>query len=234
VNIAAYRREDLKAWKDRISFVVLVAGSNLKCPSAPAWTIRNASLVAEKLVEDELRKAYNVNAVVFTGGEPCSQADLPIMAKKAKLRKLAVRVDTNGTRPDVLKTMMERRVVDYVSVGLLAPLRRDAYENACPGSGAFLERVQETVRLLNSSTIDHDFSIAWTPGLSDGEILELGSQLGGARRLVIRQFVPGGCVEPALDKAEKTPYDRLVDVARRVDGPREVRVASEKGEERLR
>lgn len=115
-------------------------------------------------VDAELQKSFTTNAVVFEG-EVERQGDLPIVAKKMKLKNKLVRVNTDGTNPGLLKKLVDRRLVDYVSITIGAPL----YEGS--------EQIRESVKLMQSSSVQHEVVLDWSGDESDAR--EAAAQITG-------------------------------------------------------
>ena len=186
MDIAAFRGQDTKAWPGKIALVV-VAGKG-------PHKMRD--------VEAELHKSFTTKAVVFEGDVE-SQSDLPIVAKKLKLKGKLIRVNTDGSNPGLLKKMVGRRVVDYISVTIKGPL----YEGS--------ENVRESVRLLQSSNADHEVVLDW--GGDAAEAREAASQITGT-------FV---LYSPDMG------FEGLRAVAGGLEGPRHVRVRNRGGEQSI-
>ena len=191
MEVANYRVPDTKAWPGKISIVVAV-GSGSK-------TVKEVIAV--------LQSQFTVQAVVFTGDVE-SQSDLPIIAKKMKLKNKLVRVDMNGTNPGQLKVLMERGLVDYVSLWLKAPLYAETY-------GDNFEAVRQSVQLLEGSKTPHEIVLNWG-ALSDADVKDAASQVTGTFVLY-------------ADKG----FDELGEMAKTLAGPKRVRIRNKGGEQSL-
>ena len=114
----------------KISCVVFTYGCNLKCPYC-----HNPDLIRFKQGKSPEISEYSVlsfleqrmgliDGVVITGGEPTLQGELAYFAKKVKLLGYSVKMDTNGTRPDILANLIESDLVDYVAMDIKAPFEK--------------------------------------------------------------------------------------------------------------
>ena len=191
MDVADYRGPDTKAWPGKISIVV-VAGSGSKT-------------VKEMLAA--LQSQFTVQAVVFTGNIE-SQSDFPIIAKRVKLKSKLVRVDIAGTNPEQLKVLLERRLVDYVSLWLRAPLYEESY-------GDDFERVRQSVQLLEGSKLPHEIVLEWGV-LSEADVKDAASQVTGTFVLY-------------ADRG----FDELRTLAKTLTGPKRVRIRNKGGEQAL-
>jgi len=195
MDVAGYRSQDTKAWPGKITLVV-TAGKGQH---------------SAKEIDTELQKGFTTEAVVFEGDFE-SQSDFPIIAKKVKLRNKLVRLNTDGTNPQQLKTLIERRLVDYVSVRIPAPLYADAYARA--GARGF-DQVRETLQLLESSAVPHDVTLL-ADALSEADIKDAASQIRGM--LVV-----------FADK----PLDELRALASNLTGPQHIRIRNKTSEQSI-
>lgn len=147
MDIAAYRSQDTKAWPGKIAVVVIAGSGN--------HSVRE--------IEAELQKSFTTNAVVFEG-EIEKQSDLPIVAKKMKLKNKLIRVNTNGSNTDMLRKMIERRVVDYISLAI--------------SSEKELDDVRDTVVLIERSKVPHEIVLK-SDRLTEEEIKRVASSVTG-------------------------------------------------------
>jgi pyruvate formate lyase activating enzyme len=109
-------------------------------------------------------------AVVVRGGEPCLQEDLS--AFLARLRHKGpplLSLETNGSRPEVLKTILDRRLVDHVAVDIKAPFEK--YELAA-GVPVPTDDIAESIRLVASSGLAHEFRSTPDPALLTAEDIQ--------------------------------------------------------------
>lgn len=196
MEIASYTPQDTKAWPGKISMVI-VAG-------------RGGHTMKE--IEAELHRGFTTNAVVFRGAVE-KQSDLPIIAKRVKLKNKLVRLETDGSNPEQLGKMIDRRLVDYVSLELPAPLYKDSFEKA--GRHDF-EKVRESVKLLESSGVGHEIVLD-ADGMGGSELEDAASQVTGTAVV----YGNGG-------------LDELAEIAKGLAGPKHMRVRNKSGERAVR
>ncbi len=196
MDIASYTSQDTKAWPGKISMVI-VAGNGRH---------------SMRELEAELHKNFTTNAVIFRGDVE-GQSDLPIIAKRMKLKGKLVRIETDGSNPKQLGKMIARKVVDYVSVHIPAPLYRDSFEKA--GKHSF-EEVRKSIRMLESSGVAHEVVLD-ANGLQDGDIRDAASQLTGTLIIYADRELSG-----------------LERIARDLEGPKHIKVRNQNGEKAIR
>jgi pyruvate formate lyase activating enzyme len=117
---------------------------------------------------------------------------------------LAIKLDTNGTHPEVLENLLRQGLLDYVAMDLKAPLEADRY-SALTGvsfSGERMERVRASVQLLLSGNVDYEFRTTVVPCLlEEEEIYAIARGIRGAARYTLQNFNPRETLDPRLREA---------------------------------
>jgi pyruvate formate lyase activating enzyme len=215
------RKTSLVDYPPYLSAVIFFPGCNLRCP----WC-HNRELVLDgalpggstisledALVHIEKRRGV-LGGVVLSGGEPTLFPGLGETARRVKALGLKVKLDTNGTRPDVLETLFgtaETRP-DYTAIDLkLAPER---YAGLLPAAGGRAgevfggldpgEALQKSAALVRASGVEHEFRSLALPAPDGAVVPYFGKSdiaalkpLAGDSPWHIRPFVPGNCLDPA-------------------------------------
>jgi pyruvate formate lyase activating enzyme len=147
-----------------------------------------------------------LDGVVISGGEPTLQPDLLSFCRRVREMGYAVKLDTNGYRPSVLREALE--TVDYVAMDVKAPLQKYALAAGVPIDGA---RIEQSVDLLFENGRPFEFRTTVVPGLlGEAEIVEIATWLAGKSaqpgetRYYLQQFVPRDTLDPAM--RERMPY----------------------------
>jgi pyruvate formate lyase activating enzyme len=112
----------------RMAAIVFTQGCNFHCPfchNASLLPMDADSLIGEDTVFSFLKKRQNLlDGLVISGGEPCLQEDLPGFCRRVKDMGFAVKLDTNGSRPAVIKELLDQNCVDFIAMDIKAPLSR--------------------------------------------------------------------------------------------------------------
>ena len=111
--------------------------------------------------------------------------ELPDLILEIKNRSLAVKLDTNGTNPTMLKMLLEKRLLDYVAMDIKAPWAK--YKQIC-GVDYLLEKIKESTDLLLMGQVPYEFRTTFIPELSREEILEIAQIIKGARLYILQQY----------------------------------------------
>jgi len=236
VDIVAVRWTSLQDFPDRVSAVLWTRGCNLRCPFCynaqlvlPELSSRLAAIPPESVLDGlEARKGF-LDGVVFTGGEPTLHADLAPLSQEVKGRGFQVKLDTNGTRPDMLERLLVHRLVDYVSLDIKAPPNRyEQYSGPVERSQSELvARVEEALNLLRVHGIAYEARTTAAPGLGPQELHAIARWIMPVPRYVLQPFVcptEARLIEDTLRKEPALAPDRLQEVAAELSSDMDIEV----------
>ncbi len=196
MHIAGVQKLTLLDFPGHIACTVFLSGCNLRCPFC-----HNASLVlsrpdapagmdSEELLAFLQKRRGRLQGVCITGGEPTLYPDLPELLRQIHLLGYAVKLDTNGTNPDMLRAVLAEGLADYVAMDIKNSPSR--YSETCGGVDV-LDKVKESAALLMQSGIDYEFRTTLVHPLHTREDLTaIGQWLAGAKRYFLQQFVDSG------------------------------------------
>ena len=127
MRIGGLQKSSLIDYPGKICAIVFTIGCNFRCPYC-----HNPELVdetAEELSQDEFfafleKRIGKLDAVTITGGEPTLHNDLVPFIIKIKELGFLVKLDSNGTHPDVLAQLISEKSVDYIAMDIKAPLQK--------------------------------------------------------------------------------------------------------------
>jgi len=220
VKIHGLQKMTLLDFPEHVACTVFLGGCDLRCPYCHNYELATGK-VPPVMEEEELlaflgKRKGLLDGVAITGGEPCLHRDLPDFIARIRALGFAVKLDTNGTHPDMLREVLEKGLVDYVAMdvknspakyALTAGLaEKETDENHEP---AFVGAVRESIRILMSSGVDYEFRTTVVQELHGEEDFEkIGIWIKGAKRYFLQCFtdrdtVPyGGLSAPSKAKLE--------------------------------
>jgi pyruvate formate lyase activating enzyme len=167
MDISYFIENSLIDFPDRVSSVIFTPACNYSCPACHAKrVISNKSEIKEEDIFSylESRKKW-IEGVVICGGEPTLQNDLPDFAKKLKEKNFSVKLDTNGSNPEMLENLLKNNLIDYAAMDIKAP--RELYHQAI-GINADIGNIEKSMRILSNSQIKYEFRTTIAPILRNG------------------------------------------------------------------
>lgn len=223
-EIGGFQALSLLDYPEKMACIVFTQGCNLRCPYChnaalvpPASEAENGAYPVETILHEIKGMKHFIQGVVITGGEPTLQPGLPAFCKAIKAMGLSVKLDTNGTRPQVLKCLLDAHLLDYVAMDVKAPL--DEYGLRLGGSVPAY-KLEASIELLLEYNIPHEFRTTLVAGdLDEEDLTEMGAMLAGGQRYYLQAFrAEGGCLEAHF--ADRQPWDaaRMARMARRLSG----------------
>lgn len=157
----------------RPAAVVFTQGCNFRCRYCHNPELVYPHLYMEPMPQEELfafltRRQGTLEGVVVTGGEPTIHADLLDFMAQIKAMDFALKLDTNGTRPEVLREAYARKLVDYVAMDLKAPLEKYSLITGVDFNPAILK---ESMQLIVQSGVPYEFRTTYDKTvLTDSDI----------------------------------------------------------------
>jgi pyruvate formate lyase activating enzyme len=208
--IVGHRNLSLSDYPGCLAATVTVPGCNFRCPFCPKTDLVYDYIPMEKiqpqmLIESLWPRLGFLDAVTVTGGEPLLHRGLPPFLSVLKYRGFKTKLDTNASRPRMLRYLIDKNLVDYYSVKLVAPLHRYTEVTRCRVKP---EAIRQSIQLIRRSSVSHEFRFTPVPGVHDqDDIQAIASSLAGSRRFIIEAFHPEDCTDPEF--RDLTPYSHV-------------------------
>ncbi|MDD4351467.1 MAG: anaerobic ribonucleoside-triphosphate reductase activating protein [Candidatus Gracilibacteria bacterium] len=148
-----------------------------------------------------------LEGVCITGGEPTLYADLPEFIERIKKLGFKVKLDSNGTNPEMLKSLLESKLVDYVAMDIKNSAEK--YAETVGLTKLDLDKIKESIALLKESNIPYEFRTTIVPGLHTVESLRgVGELIKGAPSFTLQNFRKGKTLDPTYaDKPSFLPEE---------------------------
>lgn len=199
MKIHGLNKLTLLDYPGHMACLIFTGACNYRCPFC-----HNASLVLNPnsqpaISEEEIfaflqsRKGI-LEGVCISGGEPTLQVDLPEFIRKIRTMGFHVKLDTNGSRPGILKALLEEGLLDYVSMDIKNALKKYLSTIGIPESvsgfnNLITDSVRQSAELLMQSSIPYEFRTTVVKELhSEEDLLSIGKWLNGANAYYLQSF----------------------------------------------
>jgi len=207
--IAGLQKTTLIDYPGKIGTIVFLAGCNFRCD----WCY-SAELVLPKKIKNQPKiseeEFFNflksrqglVDGVSICGGEPTINNDLPDFIKRIKELGFLVKLDTNGSNPEMLNQLIKDKLVDYVAMDVKLP--KDKYSRVFFGD-IKVEDIQKSIDILKEDKVDYEFRTTMVPEiLEKKDIINIAQWISGSKRYYLQNFRAEKTLDPQFE--EKKPY----------------------------
>lgn len=189
------------------SAVIFTLGCNFRCGYC-----HDAELVLPELyptsmpIEDIYsflkKRQGKLDAVVVCGGEPTVHDDLPEFMHSIKQLGFLVKLDSNGSRPDMLAKIIANKDVDFIAMDIKGPLQKYSTIMMRPVD---TEAITKSIKIILESGLQHEFRTTIVKELlTIDDFDEIGQMVQGADRFALQKFIPGKTLSPQF--AHKFAY----------------------------
>ncbi len=194
MKLGGLQKLTLLDFPGKTACTVFTVGCNFRCPFC-----HNASLVrggVDEISLDEffafLKKRQGLlDGVCITGGEPTLHSDLEEFIAKIKELGYAVKLDTNGTAPDVLKSLVEKGLIDYVAMDIKNS--RQKYLATSGVTKDLLGNIEESVKYLLENHIPYEFRTTVVSPLHEkADFYDIGEWIKGTKNYFLQNFIDSG------------------------------------------
>ena len=201
-------------YEDKVSVVLFSKACNFRCPFCHnGESVLNAQ---EELNFDDIlaflkTRTGLVDAVVFTGGEPTLEPDLEVKIKQVRELGFDIKLDTNGTNPELLEKLLDDGVVDYVAMDIKnSP---SLYAKTCGVNNINIENIKKSISIIMKKAPDYEFRTTlvheFHKGMNYDAFYEL---IKGAKKLYLQKFVDReGCIIKGLHDVDELEATKLRD-----------------------
>ena len=150
------------------------------------------------------RKTF-LDGVVISGGEPTLQKDLVLLCQKVKNMGYPVKLDTNGSRPKVLKQLIEDGLVDYIAMDI----KTDPF-NYSPliKKDCKPDNIISSIRIIMESDLAYEFKTTCIKPIINRNVIEsIARRIQGARLYALQKFQNTGVLHPEFFQENAESYD---------------------------
>jgi len=221
IEIRGMVETSLLDWDGMIVSTLYTPYCNFRCPycqnSSLIFNPEKYPLMPFKVISSHLQRHKGwIDGICLTGGEPTLFEDLLEFIKESRSLGFRVKLDTNGTNPEVLKVALEEKLISYIAMDIKAPLNLKAYQESTGIKNEdLLKRVEESIKIIMGSSIDYEFRTTVVPNLHKREdIEEIARYIRGAKRYILQNFVPQETLDPEYLKIKPYPLEVLKEFCR--------------------
>ena len=218
MKIKGLQKLTLLDYPGRLAATVFLGGCNMRCPFC-----HNASLVVRpdntEITEDELftfleSRRGKLSGVCVTGGEPTLNRELPSFISKIRALGYSVKLDTNGTHPEMLESLIRDGLVDYVAMDIKTSIENYGRVSGIPDLDT--SKIERSIDLLLSGTVPYEFRTTVVRELHTASDFEaIGRRIEGARAYFLQSFKDSGdLIEDGFSSYSEAEISALLDIVK--------------------
>lgn len=184
-----------------VAATVFTGGCNFKCPFCHNATLvtdfKELSTIEEQDILDYLTKRKGIiEGLCITGGEPTLNKDLPDFCSKIKKTGVSIKVDSNGTNPNMIKTLAENGLADYFAIDIKND--KTSYAKTVGLNSFDLSDVEKTVSYLINGKVGYEFRTTIINQFhKENNVREIAKWIEGADKYFLQKFKSGdNCLSP--------------------------------------
>jgi len=204
MRIGGFQKFTMSDFPGHISAILFTTGCNFRCPYC-----HNPELVLPERFRPDInieeifafldRRAGKLDGVVITGGEPTLHNDLPDLIQDIKNLGYDVKLDTNGTNPEMIYELFQKGLLDYVAMDYKAPAKKFYRVAGIDDYNNYFQKIQETLVLLITSNIDYEIRTTVAEDLLDAkDIKRIREEIGSVKKHYLQKYEPGKTLDPNL------------------------------------
>ena len=199
----------------KVAAILYIDKCNFRCEYCHNWNTLIAANDNEDLFFDDilyfLKKRVGIlDGVVISGGEPTLMPNLEEKIRAIKELGYSIKLDTNGTHPEVIKDLVSKGLIDYIAMDIKSSL--DDYHRFCHND-SLIEKVKESIELLKSGIVDYEFRMTLIQEYHSLEVInKVKETLRGSKRLYLQQFkVSDGVINKDLHAVDEGLANKFVE-----------------------
>ena len=211
MEIHGYNKTTLLDFPEHVACTVFTGHCNMRCPFCHNGDLVLLPLSQPTVPEEEffafLNKRKNIlEGVAITGGEPTLQKDLGDFIRRIKDLGLLVKLDSNGLKPEVLQSLIDAKLVDYLAMDIKSDKEHYAQSVGIPNLD--LKPLEESVNLLMQNRIPYEFRTTVMRQFHNADIFKgIADWIGGCEKYFLQSYVDSHRIlRDLLPEEEKSKY----------------------------
>lgn len=192
MRICGFNKTTLLDYPGKVASTIFLGGCNFRCPFCQNSVLvlhpeEQPDYAREDILAFLKKRKGILDGVCISGGEPTLAADLEEFLRQIKDLGYLIKLDTNGTRPEVVKHLAESKLIDKVAVDIKAG--PDHYSRLAGVSAPAMDKVRETVDFLLHGQLDYEFRTTVVKELhTEEDFREIGQWLRGAKEYYLQAY----------------------------------------------
>jgi len=226
MQIGGLQKLTLIDYPGKLACTVFLTGCNFRCPFCysgelvvPEKIEKQPKISQEEFFNFLEKRTKLLDGVVLCGGEPTVNKDLMAFIKKIRKFGYLIKLDTNGSNPEVLKKLIEAKLLDYVAMDIKAPQEKYAEAVGLPKymNDKLLKKINLSIDTLKKSGIDFEFRTTIVPEMLDREdIFKIAKWIKPSPKYFLQNFRAEKTINSELEKEKPYPNAYLLEIQKKI------------------
>lgn len=215
MEFATIQKTSLVDYPGNVCSTIFTIGCNFRCAFCHnSWLVLPDKFPTNNLGEEQILSILDsrkkiIKALCITGGEPTMHEGLYDFIKKVKEMGLKIKLDSNGTNPEMLKRLINEKLIDYVAMDIKTNLEKYSEVTKYPN----MDKIKQSIELLMEGNVDYEFRTTIAPpnimSLTDLKHI-CNNEIKGAKKYAIQKFVPvPEMIDPTLMNVKEYSKDDI-------------------------
>lgn len=219
--LSGIQKFTLLDYPEKLACMVFTPGCNFRCGYChnPEFVlpemiqeIKNSFIPEEVFFKFLKKRQGKLEGVVITGGEPTIMGDLIPFMRRVKDLGFALKLDTNGNKPEVLQQAIDENLVDYIAMDVKTSLGE--YKKLV-GERAFEIKLAQSIDKIKKSNVSSEFRSTLIKEIHTDEILKaMQDILKGTKKLYLQNFRPATTLNPLFQSFHPFSEEKMKDIKR--------------------
>ena len=191
MNFQGVNKLSLLDYPGKVAAILYIDKCNFRCEFCHNWNTLiaakdNADFIFEDILSFLKKRVGILDGVVISGGEPTLMPDLENKLRAIKELGYDIKLDTNGTNPELVKDLIDKKLIDYVAMDVKTSL--DEY-HLFTNSDELIEKVRQSIELFKTNVVDYEFRMTLINEYhNEKTIKKIAQLLKGSKRFFLQQF----------------------------------------------
>ena len=215
MEFVAINKLSLLDYPNKVSCILFTRTCNFRCPfchnGLTLLEDHETEVSFDEIVSFLKKRQGILDGVVISGGEPTLMPDLADKIRVIKDLGFLVKLDTNGSNPDILLDLLEEGLIDYVAMDIKNCI--DKYDLTA-GAKVNHEKILKSIEILKNSGVEYEFRTTLVKEFHTKEdMYEMGKMLEGCPNLYLQKFqISDGVINKNLHPVDEDLANNFVDI----------------------
>jgi pyruvate formate lyase activating enzyme len=211
MKISGIVKTSMIDYPEHIVTTLFTSGCNLNCPYCHNSELinnnDNEGINIDQILNFLEGRKKVLDGVCITGGEPTLQSNLKNFIITLKNMGLKIKLDTNGTNPEVIQELLKDQLIDYIAMDLKA---HSSNQECLTGSNKYINQIKKSIKIIQNNNIDYEFRTTVVPNFHNNKDIEkIVKLIKGSKQYYIQNFKPQNTLDKDLLNINSFPEKKL-------------------------